>query len=71
MLFRPNAIPDNDKYVQWSNEIVLQLISNILFGPFNFETRSSSNRTRNKVSGTHFRNLHYACIQEGLLPPTP
>ena len=70
VLFRPNMSPDSTKYIQWADTITLRPASNILLGPFNFEAISSSNRTRNKISGINWRTLHDMCINDGILPPT-
>lgn len=70
ILFRPNMAPHSIKYIQWADEVILHPASNILSGPFDFESISSSNRTRNKIEGIRWRNLHDKCTGDGILPPT-
>ena len=54
ILFHPNVILDNVKYIQWADEVTFRHTSNILLGSFNFEGISSSNCTRNKIDGIHW-----------------
>lgn len=60
-LFRPSILPDSDKYIQWMDQIKLGDHGVILSGPLNFEERSSNNRTRSKLTGIDWRNLHDVC----------
>ena len=62
--------PDSTIYIQWADTVTLRPASNVLLGPFNFEAISSSNRTRNKFSGVHWRDLYDICTKCGILPPT-
>ena len=70
MLFRPSMNPDPAKYIEWADTVNFAEPNTILTGPFDFEKISSSNRTRNKVSGEDWRNLCDKCALDGLLPPT-
>lgn len=70
VLFRPSISPDSTKYIRWRDEIKLGDDDVILSGPFNFEKMSSTNRTRSKLAGVEWSNLHGICSSEGLLPPT-
>ena len=70
ILFCPNVAPDSSKYIQWADVLTLQPASDILVGPFDFESISSANRTRNKIDGVHWRVLHDICSSDGILSPT-
>jgi len=70
VLFRPSMIPNSAKYIQWAEELDLTQTAVQLLGPFNFESISSTNRTRNKVHRDHWSTLSNICNEIALLPPT-
>ena len=70
-LIRPNHTPNKDKFIQWSDDILLcSAESQSILGPFEFEKVDAFNRTRRKVSMQHWKFLYDECIKYGMVPPT-
>ena len=70
VLFRPNITPDHSKYIQWGDLVNLKHKSCLLLGPFEFESLSPTNRTRQKVTSDIWLQLSDLCSQRGILQPT-
>jgi hypothetical protein len=68
ILFRPDQLPNGDKYVQWAESFHLPSIQ--LLGPFDFLPINTSNRTKNLVPLSVWRSFKDICISEYLEPPT-
>ena len=68
ILFRPDQLPSEEKYVQWAESFHLPSIQ--LLGPFDFLPINSSNRTKNLVPLSIWRSFKDICIEEYLEPPT-
>jgi len=69
VLFQPSVIPNSTKYIQWAEEIDLTQTAVRLLGPFNFESISSTNRTRNKVHRDYWSTLSDICNEITLQDP--
>lgn len=70
VLFRPSVIPNSEKYIQWAEELDLTQPAVRLIGPFNFESTTTVNRTRNKVDKEQWLELFDICNELALFPPT-
>ena len=72
ILIRPNTNPDPTKFVPWATDLELTTSATArnLIGPFNFEPISQSNRTKQTVPSSLWRQLKDICISHHILPPT-
>jgi len=69
VLFCPNIAPDHKKYIQWGVRVQLVDGSCLLIGPFNFESVKKSNRIRNIVPCSLWRQLVEICRRQNILHP--
>jgi len=70
ILIQPNVNPDASKFIQWADTVDLHSDGSAILAPFDFESISPSNWTRNLVPLNIWMSLFKICTSQGILPPT-